>query len=355
MMRQSIFCVLLSVACASSEDGIPQEEADLRAKADEHWFYNGPMPVLDSAKVTVSIQGHTVRVSGLLPNGASLPALPHVRTRPENGRTRVDAVYPIATARSHEGKSNSRLRTYTMFDPRPYRPDGIAFTRQEGAHMVPWAGFPFLPYNQGIAFHGPITTQASAMSPDLETLYLRRGRVSGGCNRMMGEHVLELGHITGVASMRKVYEANTVVPAARNVSVAVIDAYDMYAGKYVDVDYPTYKSDAEGDLGVIRPAVTHGADKVEMFGSWIASETPNGSDLPPSMAWQGGVSGVRYIFKEHAQLGWVCSLPADTLPKLRAWAKTLPNGEIPNSVCQNTACVRDALRSNKDPKAACRL
>ena len=38
-----------------------------------------------------------------------------------------------------------------------------------------------------------------------------------------------------------------------------------------------------------------------MFGSWVASEMPDGKDLPPDMKWEGGVSGKSYVFKEHAR------------------------------------------------------
>jgi hypothetical protein len=196
--------------------------------------------------------------------------------------------------------------------------------------------------------HGPITTQDNIGSPDLEVLYLRRGRVSGGCNRMMGEHVLEIGHVLGLANMRRVYQPNKTYAPETPVRVKVIDEYDSFAGKAIDVDYPT-------DVGAIRPAVSKGADKVEMFGSWVASETPNGRDLPPNMAWEGGVTGKAYVFNEHARRGWVCSMPKDVLPKLATWAATQPNREVPASVCGKTRCVADALRAGANPTTVCAL
>ena len=184
--------------------GAESSEPELKAKADEHWFYAGPLPALDNASVTVSLEGNTARVSGLLPASAlELPPLPHVRTKSENGRTRLDIVYPIATAAPP--KTNSNPGTYSFVQAKPYRPDGMAFTKSAGDHFVTWGGFPFIEYNSGIAFHGPITAQDSK-SPGMSVWFLRRGDVSGGCNRMLGENVVELAHVLGV-DMRTVYAA----------------------------------------------------------------------------------------------------------------------------------------------------
>ena len=162
------------VGCAAPvEEAALQGEDELAAKADEHWFYSGAMPALEQPQITVSLKGHTARLTGVLPLGITLPALPHVKTKIENGRTRVDAVYPIATARA--GKTNSAAGHYTFEFAKPYRPDGAAFTPQEGQHFVTWGGFPFLAYNDGIAFHGPITSTdnlaAGALDPDAQALF----------------------------------------------------------------------------------------------------------------------------------------------------------------------------------------
>ncbi|MCA9590694.1 MAG: L,D-transpeptidase [Myxococcales bacterium] len=336
--------------CSSSEadtGGMPVvDEGALVTKADEHWFYGGPMPTLDAPSVTASMKGHTARVSGLLPRGARIPDLPHVRTRAEGDRVRVDVVYPIATARP--GKSNSRAGKYDFYEAKPYRPDGPAYTRAEGWHDVPWGGFPFIAYNSGIAFHGPITSTESGGAPDLRTWYLQRGAVSGGCNRMLGEHVVELAHILGIR-MTKVYAANTGIEPTTRAKVDVIDDYDTYDGKLIDVDYPT-------DSGATRPAVASGsADNVTMFGSWIASELPDGQDLPPSMKWAGGVRGAWYVFAEHAQRDWVCSAPKADLPALKRWASAQPKGELPPSFCKQKECVLGALRAGKSPQERCEL
>lgn len=53
-----------------------------------------------------------------------------------------------------------------------------------------WGWFPYIAYDGGVAMHGPITRSDSLW-------YLRRGPVSHGCNRMEGEHIVELGVLLG--------------------------------------------------------------------------------------------------------------------------------------------------------------
>src|SRR4051812_14996477 len=140
--RFALFSVLL-MGCSADVTGVSED--DLQAKADEEWFYNGPMPVLEQPHVTVSLAGNTAHLTGLLPLKATAPNLPNVKTSLENGRTRIDAVYPIATARA--GKSNSKPGTYSFYYAMPYRPNGQAWTPEEGNHFVTWGGFPFIAYN----------------------------------------------------------------------------------------------------------------------------------------------------------------------------------------------------------------
>ncbi len=320
------------VACAADtgqEDVASGDDALTSAKVDDHWFYSGSIPQLESPSITASLAGHTARVTGFLPDGASLPGdLPHVKTKIENGRTRVDIVYPIATAMP--GKSNSRPGTYSFYEAKPYRPNGPAYTQSLGWHNVTWGGFPFIAYNNGIAFHGPITDQDSEASADINVWYLRRGNVSSGCNRMMGEHVVELANTIGI-NMRKVYAANTAYTPTTSAKVKVLADYDTYDGKYIDVDYPT-------DTGAKRPASVYGADKVVMFGSWVASEMPNGKDLPPDMKWEGGVSGKPYDFSQHAKNGLVCSMPKSSLAELKTIAART-SGVLPADFCaKKIAC-----------------
>jgi len=350
----------LLIACAapsSSDEGDGDDsaaestESELAKSADDHWFYGGPLPMLESARVTVSLEGNTARISGLVPAGFDLPdeLPPHAKTSAEGGRTRLDVVYPIATARA--GKSDSRPGTgYRFNNVIPYRPDGIAVTRDEGPHMVTWGGFPFLRYNLGIALHGPITSMDNAGAPDMSVWYLQRGEVSGGCNRMMGEHVVELAHLGGV-SMRRVYSKNAQVRPSGAARVSVIAGYDTYGGKFVDVDYPTDAGVSRST--VTRPAKVHGAERVAMFGSWVASAMPGAGDLPPSMKWEGGVSGKPYVFAEHAKKDWVCAVRPSQLSRLSSYVKR--SGDLPASFCAKKSCVLSALEAGADPKSRCGL
>jgi hypothetical protein len=347
MLASSIFAAGCAADPASDDEGESGESSEdaLVAKADEHWFYTGPLPALKDAKVIASLEGNTAHVIGYLPPGAAeLPPLPHVKTRVENGRTRVDIVYPIATAAPP--KTNSRPGTYSFYGAKPYRPDGIAYTVSAGDHFVPWGGFPFLGYNDGIAFHGPITSQDNKGAPDVKVWFLKRGDVSSGCNRMMGEHVTELAHVLGI-SMRKVWGANQMYANPTAAKTQVIAGYDTLDGKLIDVDYAT-------DVGVTRPGKVHGDDKVVMFGSWVATETPDGKDLPPDMKWESGIAGKPYVFSEHATQGNVCSYAKRDLPGLkRLQAQT--GGELPKSMCAKKACIVEAIRANADAKARCGL
>jgi len=319
----------------SADDGVATGVDDLKAKADEEWFYNGEMPALEQPKITVSLEGNTARLSGLLPLNAKAPALANVKTSLENGRTRIDAVYPIATARP--GKSNSKPGTYSFYYAMPYRPNGQAWTPEEGNHFVTWGGFPFVAYNDGIAFHGPIT---ETTSNGISVWLLKRGDVSGGCNRMNGEHVVELAHAIGI-DMKKAYLPNASFVPKTKATVTVISGYDQYAGKYIDVDYPT-------DVGVTRPGKIYGDANVVMFGSWVASELPNGTDLPGNLKWEGGVSGDYYVFAEHAVHNAVCSVGKADLPKVRTWISQR-GGEVPNDFCAKKACYLNAVRNGTKP------
>lgn len=319
------------VAETGTEADVTQDE--LAAKADAEWFYSGALPILEQPKITVSLKGNTAHLTGLLPLGVTLPQLPHVKVKAEGSRTRVDAVYPIATARP--GKSNSTPGAYRFQYATPYRPDGMAYTPQEGQHFVPWGGFPFVSYNNGIAFHGPITSTDNITPDNLDVWVLKRGAVSGGCNRMMGEHVVELTHAIGI-SMRKAYRANEGFTPKTTASVNVIAGYDTYDGKYIDVDYPT-------DVGVVRPGKVYGDANVVMFGSWVASELPNGKDLPANLKWEGGVSGDYYVFAEHVLNDAVCSVAKADLTKVRAY--TTAKGELPRDFCAKKDCYLAAIRT----------
>jgi hypothetical protein len=337
-MRSFLFASLfasasiLAACSADSSNSASGEDEIVSSKTSDHWFYGGPLPELENPSATASLKGHTVRVTGFLPAGFRIPELPHVKTKQEGGRTRIDAVYPIATARP--GKSNARPGTHDFDAVRAYRPNGIAVTQEEGEHFVTWGGFPFLAYQGGIAFHGPITDRDNEAPGDMNVWFLKRGTVSGGCNRMMGEHVVELVHLLGI-DMTQVYKENDPIRPTTTAKLTLLADYDKYEGKFVDVDYPT-------DVGVTRPGKVHGVENVVMFGSWVASETPDGKDLPPDMKFEGGVDGVLYDFQNHAQRGWVCSMPKSSLPELRDIQRRL-GGSLPDDFCaRKLAC--DAAR-----------
>lgn len=342
LLVASLAATATLAGCASpteDEDATASGGDALSAKADEEWFYAGQLPVLEGASITVSLKGNTARVSGYLPAGTPAPTnLPHVRLTPDGAKTKIDLVYPIATARA--GKSNSKPGTYALQYVKPYRPNGAAWTPEEGDHQVTWGGFPFFAYNDGIAFHGPITDTPNPKAVDSTVWYLMRGPVSGGCNRMMGEHVVELTHIMGV-SMRKVYDADRAYTPTNKAPVTVLDDYDQWNGKYVDVDYPTAS-------GVVRPGKATDlppGSQVEMFGSWVATEAPDGSDLPPNAQWEGGVSGKWYVFAKHALPNTVCSVPKADLPKLKELQRV--RGELAKDFCAKKACILDAVHANK--------
>jgi hypothetical protein len=350
------FASIAALGGCSAESAPPEaEESNLAQSATAEWFYGGPLPTLEAPHVYVSLTGNTARVSGLLPRGTSLePIPPHARIRPDGARTRIDVVYPIATARVAQGKSNAAPGNYHLHDVVPYRPDGVAVTAQEGEHMVTWGGFPFLRYDGGIALHGPITHEASKRG-GTSVWYLQRGKVSGGCNRMMGEHVVELAHLSGV-DMRTVYGKNQSVspPSAAAVTVlADYDAYDDGDGmKYVDSDYATDIDVPAGTEPMVRPGKAHGDASVRMFGSWVASDSPTGADLPRDFKFEGGVSGKLYVFADHAKRDWVCSvLPADQ-PRVAAFARSR-GGHLPASFCAKKACTLTALAAGGDPTTAC--
>lgn len=322
-----------AIACTQeqADDETTDDALSSSGHGSDEWFYGGPIPQLENPKITASIVGHTTHVTGFLPAGTTLPDLPHVKTKQVGSKTQVDVVYPIATAMP--GKDNSSSRTYSFYEARPYRPDGNAYTPSLGNHFVTWGGFPFLAYNSGIAFHGPITDQA-AEGGGMNVWALKRGRVSSGCNRMMGEHVVELATIIGI-DMHKLYKAASSYKPTTTATVTILaNEYDQYEGKYIDVDYPT-------DVGVTRPGVAKGNDQVVMFGSWVAKQLPNGADLPPDMKWEGGVNGQLYDFQEHAQRGWVCSMPPSMLGELaQVAAKT--GGRLPNDFCAKKYACDDA-------------
>ncbi len=261
----ALSCGLLvgSTGCSTSiaDDGADREETGsvhdplLRKTAStSRWSYRGLMPRLSDARMTVSLAGHTVRVSGLLPSGytGSLPF--YAITEPDSsgsGRTQVQVVYPIATV----GEGSETLEGLPTRNPEPFTYEVCGGENAHASNEIgSFGGFPFIEYvcshrdrdgrvRGGIAFHGPITSR------DLEGASfwsLLRGPVSHACNRMLGEHVLELAHLIGFDN------GNQGTP------VKVIAELDTWRGKSVDVDYPA--------SGWTRPA----ASRSFVFPTWQA-------------------------------------------------------------------------------------
>jgi hypothetical protein len=243
----------LAVACASSSDeDLPNTEDMLQKGPNtDRWVYNGLLPHLDSPSVVVAQTPHTARVTGLLPAGfdaSKLPFYAQDAVEPaENGRTRISVVYPIATGQS----VNQQPDDYVTERVFPHRTDSSA----------PWGGFPFISYVnddspfKGIAFHGPITADEGEWK-------LIRGPVSHGCNRMQGEHVVELAHLIGVDMTTKLWPGDAILRDLKIPVKVIRGTPDQVGGMNVDVDYPATSA-------VKRPTTN-----VKMFKAWKSDDFP---------------------------------------------------------------------------------
>lgn len=223
---------------AAEEEAGDFTEDELRKGAAEQWVYNGTLPHLESPAITVSLTAHTARVTGYLPEGWSTPLPYYADSLVEGGRTKIAVVYPIATG----SEVNSQPASYSINRASPWVPSDDHAT---------WGGFPFIPFNRGIAFHGPITAQDGQWK-------LLRGPVSHGCQRMQGEHVVELANLIGVDMSTKVFSGAPVT--GLDVPVTVLRKTDTWKDQNVDVDYPA-------QAGVTRPKTN-----VKMFKSWSADD-----------------------------------------------------------------------------------
>jgi len=273
-----------TLACtAQSADDEASEDA-IKKPADGEtppWLYEGPMPALEDVKLVTSISGHTLRVTGTLPAGFDVAKLPFyaVTTPGAAGRTKVTVVYPVATGDKKNGQWNNVPGHYDHLNVRPYRPRDAGQSSKEN-----WGGFPFLNYHDDrrFAMHGPIDyADAEDIDGDGrqdEEWRLRRGRISHGCQRMQGEHVLELTHMLGF-DMRYPHSTRENGPDARNgvegkyiaadLTVLAEPQLDKFpnpahggAMEIVDVAYPKLDS---------VPALPAG-QSVMTFATWDANE-----------------------------------------------------------------------------------
>lgn len=235
------------------------------------WIYSGPLPKLESPKVEVSLKAHVALVTGLLPAGYDLAKLPpYAKTLTVDGRTQLAVGYPVATAATDKIDPN-RKAPYRNWPGDNKTLYSIPFTpsnkTSENTDATMWGGFPFIKYAPpGHALHGPIDVAADEEGG--EVWKLKRGPVSHGCNRMNGEHIVELAHLIGTDMATRNYAENTVLrgPDKDGVGVPVIVRDDQVSwnGKLVDSDYPV----AVGlENRVTRPA----AAQAIVFQSWDAS------------------------------------------------------------------------------------
>lgn len=283
-------------ACAADAGLDTDGTADAIKKDGESppWIYEGPMPALASAELVVSITGHTLRVTGKLPEGYDAARLPWYALAANDGTARVTVVYPVATGMEINGKWNNVPGRYNHLNVRPYRPKDAAQTGREH-----WGGFPFLNYHdeRRFALHGPIDFADDADVdgdgvPDADWR-LVRGRVSKGCQRMQGEHVLELTHMLGF---------DMGYPHATRENVA--DPKNGVEGKYIPTSLVVLP---EGEL------------------DQIPSENPGGEDRL-----------VDVDYPKHASVGaWPDGKPVFVAPtwdanEMRSWACAVQPADNPN-------------------------
>ncbi len=246
-------------ACVVAADDDGRAESDLTAYEkyggpSPRWIYRGLLPKLEQPRVVVSLGAHTARVTGLLPAAFSGPVPFYANAAPRaDGRTELSVVYPIATGKIDPitGKAPAGPGQY----PRLFAAPFVASNEKAA-----WGGFPFMSYSpaRGIAFHGPISAMWDAQLGQW-TWRLLRGPVSHGCNRMQGEHVVELANLLGLdmTQPHAAGESHTLETA-----VTVAAAFDSYGGQLVDVDYPA------------QPGVKRPTGNVKMFRTWDSRDFP---------------------------------------------------------------------------------
>ncbi len=255
---------------ADSEGAVIPNIEDLTGKSVQ-WIYSGPLPTLENPRVEVSLQASVALVTGLLPRDYDLTRLPpYVKTTTVDGRTLVGVGYPVATAATDQidRTRNAPYRNWPGDNKTLY---SIPFTpsnrTSENTDATMWGGFPFIKYSPvGHALHGPIDVAPTEEGG--EVWKLKRGPLSHGCNRMNGEHIVELAHLIGTNMATRNYAENTVLRTVGKdgvgVAVGVRDAQIQWAGRSVDSDYPVHPG---YEARVKRPA----ASDAVVFPSWDAS------------------------------------------------------------------------------------
>ncbi len=170
-----------------------REEIIRKVGAGTAWKYQGLLPTLVDAQIVVSLQGHTVRVTGRLPAGWDKP-LPFYAVKDVDslGRQVVHVVYPIATGDltgfNDNGSPIRNIEPGLYPSSYDYQPRLTARIYRPSDEKTTWGGFPYVEYvhyhrepdgrvRGGIAMHGPIT---AATHEGAVYWQLRRGPVSHG-------------------------------------------------------------------------------------------------------------------------------------------------------------------------------
>ncbi len=257
-------------ACADAETDSAEHDIVKPGESSPPWLYEGPLPALESAEIVTSITGHTTRITGLLPRDYDVSRLPaYVMKANDGDRVRVHVVYPVATGALKNGQWNNVPGVYDHLNVRPYRPNDPSQLGKEH-----WAGFPFLNYHdrRRFAFHGPIdfVEDFPGEKGPREDWRLVRGRVSLGCQRMQGEHVLEFTHMLGF-DMSKPWTTRLNGRDPKNgvqgkwiplrLTILPEPQYDRLAGEVVDVDYPKHET---------VPKIPAG-ERTRVFPTWDAN------------------------------------------------------------------------------------
>lgn len=143
-------------------------------------------------------------------------------------------IYPVALARPGGNTIAGRYTIHKKIDK--------TYVANLGGQYYEFGGFPFLRYSaKGHAFHGPIYKEETQ-----KYWHLSRGNVSSGCQRMQGEHIVELGYFLGcdgrnkcqlpkISSTSKVGGSDISMVTALNEQVDVIEDFDFIPPRHLNM------------------------------------------------------------------------------------------------------------------------
>lgn len=200
----ALYLVSALAACAGDDSAISDDDGgelplgDVSAadmKADGNWGAAltckpvPDLPQLTNAKITLSIDGLTLHLTGdgydkVFPVGPG-----KIETDPTNGEFGESlSYYPVAAY----GKQDFQIT------PSSIQPCKTWWTDPATGEKTPvFAGLPFMSWSGAYAIHGPIDNFRAPNGGNL-----RRGYVSHGCFRMEAADVLEVyGRIKGIAKV----------------------------------------------------------------------------------------------------------------------------------------------------------